>query len=151
MSEQIDDATLVERFPWVQITHDSKHHFRGWLDQKLLISRCDDCGKFHHPPKPICPECWSKRLTPTEVAGTGTIFLAMALHQGAPAPGVDYAKGPHPVVAVELDGTDGVRFSSTVIGCPVEDVKIGMPVELDWVERYGHPFPVFRPRAGGAS
>ena len=151
MSEQIDDAALVERFPWVQITHDSKHHFRGWLDRKLLINRCDDCGRFHPPPKPICPDCWSKNLTPTEVAGTGNVFLAMALHQGAPAPGVDYSKGPHPVVAVELDGTNGVRFSSTVVGCPVENVKIGMPVELDWIERYGHPFPVFRPRAGGAS
>ena len=36
----------------------------------------------------------------------------------------------------------------------VEDVVIGLPVELTWIERYGAPFPVFRPsaleRAGGA-
>ena len=38
MSEQVDDATLIERFPWVQITHDSKHLYRGWLDKKLLKS-----------------------------------------------------------------------------------------------------------------
>lgn len=150
MAEAVDDAALVERFPWVQITHDSKHHFRGWLEKRLLINRCDDCGRWHHPPKPVCPGCWSSALTPTEVAGTGTVHLAMHLHQGAPAPGVDYAKGPHPVVAVELDGTDGVRFSSTVIDLPVEQVAIGLPVELDWVERYGHPFPVFRERGTGA-
>ncbi len=148
MSEAIDDAALVARFPWVQITHDSKHHFRGWLDRKLLINKCDDCGSMHHPPKPVCPECWSSALTPTEVEGTGTVHLAMHLHQGAPAPGVDYTKGPHPVVAVELDGTDGVRFSSTVIDLPVEEVVIGLPVQLDWIERYGHPFPVFRKREG---
>jgi len=94
----------------------------------------------------VCPDCWSENLTPTEVAGTGTVHLAMHLHQGAPAPGVDYAKGPHPVVAVTLDGTDGVRFSSTVVDLPVEDVVIGMPVELTWIERYGHPFPVFKKR-----
>jgi hypothetical protein len=23
---------------------------------------------------------------------------------------------------------------------------IGMPVELTWIERYGHPFPVFKKR-----
>ena len=49
MSESVSDAELVERFPWVQISHDSKHHFRGWLDKKLLINRCSDCGRFHHP------------------------------------------------------------------------------------------------------
>ena len=149
MSEQIDDAALVERFPWVEITHYSKDLFRGWLDKRLLINRCDDCGNFHNPAKPICPECWSSNLTPTEVSGRGTVHLAMWLYQGAPAPGVDYEKGPHPVVAVELEEQEGVRFSSTVIDCPLEEVKIGLPVELTWIERYGAPFPVFRPRSGG--
>ena len=72
----------------------------------------------------------------------------MHLYQGAPAPGVDYGDGPHPVVAVTLDGTNGVRFSSTVIDLPVEQVVIGLEVELDWIDRYGHPFPVFRRREG---
>ena len=151
MSEKIDDATLVERFPWVQITHDSKHLFLGWLDERLLINRCADCSCFHHPPKPICPECWSSNLTPTEVSGRGAIHLAMFLHQGAPAPGVDYTKGPHPVVSVDLEEQEGLRFSSTVIDCPIDDIEIGLPVELAWIDRYGAPFPVFRPRSGGAS
>ena len=147
-AEEVDDEALVQRFPWVQIDHDSKHLFRGWLDRKLLINRCDDCGNYHHPPKPICPECWSSALTPTEVSGDGVIHLAMFLRQGSPAPGVDYEQGPHPVVAVELDGLGGVRFSSTVIDCPIEEIQIGMPVELTWIERYDSPFPVFRPKAG---
>ncbi|MEM7412798.1 MAG: zinc ribbon domain-containing protein [Myxococcota bacterium] len=146
MSETVSDTELVERFPWVVLSHDSKHHFRGWLDKRLLINRCSDCSAFHHPPKPICHVCWSENLVPTEVEGTGTVHLAMHLHQGAPAPDVDYAKGPHPVVTVDLDGTDGVRFSSTVVDLPVEEVVIGLPVKLDWIERYGQPFPVFRKR-----
>ena len=52
--------------------------------------------------------------------------------------------------AVELEGLGGVRFSSTVIDCPVEEVVIGLPVELTWIERYGAPFPVFRKRSEGA-
>jgi uncharacterized OB-fold protein len=149
MTAPIDDETLVERFPWVQIDHDNKHLFRGWLDEQLLINRCDDCERFHHPPKPICPECWSSNLTPTEVTGRGTIHLAMNLHQGAPAPGVDYTKRPHPVVSVDLEEQPGVRFSSTVIDCDLDEVRIGRAVELDWIERYGSPFPVFRLRAEG--
>ena len=151
MPEPIDDAALIERFPWVAISHDSKHLFRGWLDEQLLINRCDDCQRFHHPPKPVCPDCWSFNLTPTPVSGRGTVHLVMILHQGAPAPGVDYAKSPHPVVTIELEEQEALRFSSTVIDCPNDEIVIGMPVELAWIDRYGAPFPVFKRSSGGAS
>lgn len=148
MPETIDDATLVERFPWAQIDHDSKRHFRGWLEEKLLINRCDDCGQMHHPPKPVCPKCWSQSLRPTEVSGRGTIFMAMLLRQGPPAEGVDYAMGPHPVVTVDLEEQEGVRFTSTVIDCPLEEIVPGLEVETVWIQRSGSPFPVFRKREG---
>lgn len=144
MSQQIDDATLVERFPYVKIDHDSKHLYRGWLDKQLLINKCDDCGNFHHPPKPICPNCWSFSLTPTEVSGRGTVHLAMFLRQGPSAPDVDYNISPHPVTTIELEEQKGLRFTSTVINCPLEEIKIGIPVELTWIERFGAPFPVFK-------
>src|SRR5262249_45888739 len=71
MAESVSDAELVERFPWVQLSHENKHLFRGWLERRLQLNRCLDCGRFHHPPKPICPECWSSRVEPTEVSGRG--------------------------------------------------------------------------------
>ncbi|MFP8875617.1 MAG: zinc ribbon domain-containing protein [Myxococcota bacterium] len=145
MSERAEDAALVERFPYIHIDHDTKHLYRGWLEERLLINRCDDCARFHHPPKPICPGCWSSSLTPTEVSGRGVIHLTILLHQGPPAPDVDYAKGPHPVVSIELEEQKALRFTSTVIDCPLEDVRIGLPVELAWIDRFGAPFPVFRP------
>lgn len=147
MSQQIDDATLIERFPYAKIDHDSKHLYRAWIDKQLLINKCDDCGKFHHPPKPICPSCWSSALTPTEVSGCGTVHLAMFLRQGPAAPDVDYTISPHPVTTIELEEQEGLRFTSTVINCPLEDIQIGIPVELTWIERFGAPFPVFKRRA----
>lgn len=146
MSTPIDDEALVQRYPNFQIDHDSKHLFRGWLDERLLINRCDECQRFHHPPKPVCPSCWSTALTPTPVSGRGTVHLVMLLHQGPPAPGVDYAEGPHPVITIELEEQPALRFTSTVIDCPRDQIEIGMPVELAWIERSGAPFPVFRPR-----
>ena len=146
-AEAISDEQLVERFPWTRIDHDSKHLFRAWLDKRFVITRCDDCGKFHHPPKPICPSCWSSSLTLTPVSGRGTAHLVMLLRQGPPAPGVDYEKAPHPVVTVELEEQENLRFTGTVIDCPLEDIRIGLPVELTWIERFGSPFPVFRPRS----
>ena len=46
MSDTVTDAELVERFPWQLISHDSKFHFRGWLDKQLLIKRLGN-------PKPL--------------------------------------------------------------------------------------------------
>jgi uncharacterized OB-fold protein len=78
------------------------------------------------------------------VSGRGTIHLLMLLHQGPPAPGVDYSVGPHPVATVELVEQPALRFTSTVVDCPVGDLAIGMPVELTWIDRDGVPFPAFR-------
>ena len=141
----VTDAELVERLPRVRIDHDNRHYYRGWMQRQLLINRCNSCQHWHHPPKPVCPNCWSRDLQPTEVSGRGTIHLLMLLHQGPPAPGVDYSAGPHPVATVELVEQNALRFTSTVVGCPVEEVAIGMPVELTWIERDGVPFPAFRP------
>ena len=68
-----------------------------------------------------------------------TIFL----HQGPPAEGVDYST-PYPVVTVELDEQEGLRFTSTVVGATNDDIHIGERVELDWIDRAGAPLPVFR-------
>jgi uncharacterized OB-fold protein len=49
-------------------------------------------------------------------------------------------------VAVELAEQEGLRFTSTVVGADNQDVKIGTPVRLAWVERSGSPMPVFELR-----
>ena len=139
----LDDEQLVELFNAYALDHDNKAIFRARLDHELRMMRCRDCGTWHEPPKPICPTCWSKDVVPTPVTGRGTIFMAIFLHQGPPADGVDYAT-PYPVVTVELDESPGLRFTSTVVGAPNEAIRIGRRVRLDWTQRGGAPLPVFR-------
>ncbi len=141
----LGDAELVERFASVPVDRDNRYFYEGWLDHELRLNRCADCGRRHHPPKPMCPFCWSWDVTATPVSGRGTVYLLMLLHQGAPA-GVDGGQSPYPVVVVELDEAPGVRLTSTVVDCPPELVRIGMPVEVAWIDRDGVPFPAFRPR-----
>jgi uncharacterized protein len=138
----ITDDELVERFLGQPITHDNAEHYRGRLRRQLLMNRCGACGRWHAPPKPVCPDCWSFDVEATPVRGEGAIFMAIFLHQGPPAPGVDYAT-PYPVVTVELDEQPGLRFTSTVIGADNDAIAIGKRVRLGWVERAGAPLPVF--------
>lgn len=140
---EVSDERLWEIFRGLPLDHDSAAHYRGRLRHELLINHCAECGTWRYPPKPICPKCLSDRVIPTAVSGKGTIFMAVFLHQGPPAPGVDYST-PYPVVTVELDEQPGLRFTSTVEGSPNDEITIGSRVHLDWIERGETPVPVFR-------
>jgi len=141
-TSEVSDDELVTRFPGEPITHDNAAHYRGRLRRELLMTRCGDCGRWHAPAKPVCPDCWSWRVSAEPVSGEGEIYLAIFLHRGPAAPGVDYST-PYPVVTVELAEQEGLRFTSTVVGTANEDIRIGAPVRLTWIERNGAPLPVF--------
>jgi uncharacterized OB-fold protein len=145
MNADVSDDELVQHFPGEPITHDNAAHYRGRLRRQLLINRCGECGRWHAPPKPICPDCWSTQVSAEPVGGDGVIFMAMFLHRGPAAPGVDYAV-PYPVVTVELAEQEGLRFTSTVVGSENERIRIGTPVKLAWEDRGGAPMPVFELR-----
>ena len=142
-----DDEELLDLFGGWGVDRDSAAHFRGRLGKELLINRCEDCGTWRHPPRPVCATCWSDRVVPTRVTGGGIIHLTLFLHRGPPAEGVDYST-PYPVVAVELDEQPGLRFTSTVVGADNATIRIGERVRLDWIERSGVPLPVFRLESG---
>ncbi|HKE75876.1 MAG TPA: zinc ribbon domain-containing protein [Acidimicrobiales bacterium] len=143
---QRTDEEVLRRFPRTRIDHDNKDFYKGWLDRQLVLNRCADCGHWHHPPRPMCPRCWSTSVEPAAVSGRGTVHLLIRLHQGPEVDGVDYTDG-WPVATIELEEQEGLRYTSTVVGADRSSLVIGLPVELDWIEREGEPFPVFRPRA----
>jgi uncharacterized OB-fold protein len=147
-TEETDDE-LLARYPDVALDHTNKHFYRGLLHREVRLNRCSDCGWWHHRPKPICPNCWSRRVEATPIRGSGTIHLLIFLHQGPPADGVDYMT-PHPVATVQLDEQEGLRFTSTVSGADNEEIAIGKRVHLDWTERNGRPHPVWRLGEGGS-
>jgi uncharacterized protein len=125
------DEELLEAWPGVRIDYDNAAYYRGLLEEQLLVNRCDDCDTWHHPPRPVCPKCWSRALTPTGVAGTGFVALITILRQGPRRPGIDYTDG-HPLVAIELDEQPGLRVSGTVINRASEDINVGDRVQTVW-------------------
>jgi uncharacterized protein len=144
------DETVLDRFPAVRLDHRNKEYYRGLLRRELLVSRCDVCDTWHAPLRPICPSCWSPAVRPVPVSGRGVVRLLTFLHQGPPAPGVDYSGG-FPLAAIELAEQPGLRVEATVVDCPRDRLRVGLAVELTWIERDGAPWPAFRPADGGAA
>ena len=127
----LSDAELLELFAGHGVYRDNAAQYRGRLDGQLLINRCADCDRYHQPPRPMCPSCWSFDVVPTPVSGRGTIYLLIHLHAGPPAEGVEYRNGGHPVVVVELEEQEHLRVTGTVHGFDLNGPSIGDAVELD--------------------
>jgi len=129
-------GVLLDAFGGVRIDHDNAAYYGGLLEHRLLLNRCDECATWHHPPRSVCPRCWSRSLTPSEVAGTGTIALLTILRQGPRQPGVDYTDG-HALVAVELDEQPGLRLGGTVVGADPASLRLGDRVRVIWRDLEG--------------
>lgn len=142
IATSVSDEELVALFPGELVTHDNAAHYRGRLQEHLLLNKCTECARWHAPPRPVCPHCWSDEVVATPVQGSGTIYLLTMLHQGAPAPGVRYDP-PYPVVSVELDEQPGLRFTSTVVDTDPAVIGIGARVHLAWRTVDRAPMPVF--------
>ncbi len=144
MTEAVpDEAGLVAAFPGAAITYDNAAYFDGLRHQELRANRCAACSRWHLPPQPRCPSCWSTEVVPTAVAGTGTIHLATELT------GLD---GIRRLVTVELDEQAGLRLSLDLPESKPTGPVIGRRVRLAWPAATGDavPAPVFV-TADGAS
>ena len=93
----------------------------------------------------MCPECRSLDVETVELSGRGTLYSYALLHHPQ-HPAFDY-----PVFAALVDLEEGVRLVSNLVGVERDDIRIGMPVQAEFVETDGgHRIPVFRPVAVGA-
>jgi uncharacterized OB-fold protein len=110
---------------------------------RLTAPRCDACGTFVLPPKPYCFECLGQAFTWIDLPGTGIVYtftiVRHPLHPGLKDV-VPYAAG-----IIELDGTQGAgaRLMGNIFGCPVEDVRIGDRVAVDF-EPLGEDYAMMR-------
>ena len=141
--KQPSDAEVFDAFPLVPINRDNIEHYRGLLQQRLLINRCSACGYWIYPHRPLCPSCWSWEVVPTEVSGRGSVFLCTLIHQER-APDVPLGE-PLPVAAVELAEQEGLRYLAPIVGCPAQRIVPDMPVQLTWARREGWLAPAFEP------
>ena len=114
-------------------------------DGRLRFLRCDKCGYFSHPPTARCPRCLAEGMMPTPVAGTGTIYTFTVNYQPWVA-----GQQPYVIAVIELDEQPGLRITSNVVGCGVDDVAIGDRVTVTFLHRHERWYPLFE-RLPGSS
>ncbi|HZS00174.1 MAG TPA: Zn-ribbon domain-containing OB-fold protein [Chloroflexota bacterium] len=93
---------------------------------ELRLQRCAACQRYWFPPSNVCPECLSDQWEWAPASGRGTVFSFVVFHR-VYHPGFRDAV-PYPVAIIALD--EGPRFLSNIVDCPIEDIRVGMPVEV---------------------
>lgn len=109
---------------------------------ELRILRCRQCRFFIHYPRTSCPRCESKDLAPERVSGRGVVYTYTIAHREVPGRPVPFA-----LVLVELEEQQGLRMLANLLDCPLDQVRVGLPVEVTFEDAgEGVSLPQFRPR-----
>ena len=111
----------------------------GWftLDESpaLLGGRCSGCGTYVFPNnRKFCPNprCTSEAFDSVELSRRGRIWSYTDARYQPPPPYVPVADPHEPfaIAAVELEAERLVVMGQVVRGVGVDDLRVGMPVQL---------------------
>jgi hypothetical protein len=127
----------------------SRFFWDGVREHKLLILRCDQCGKFVHWPRDVCKFCLATHLTPREVSGRAALETWTEPYQ-SPHPWFQH-RVPFILAVVELPEQEDLKLVTNIVDCAADDLRIGMALVVDFVEiAPGLTLPLFKPAATGA-
>ncbi|RKT87017.1 Uncharacterized OB-fold protein, contains Zn-ribbon domain [Saccharopolyspora antimicrobica] len=128
--------------PRPAVNQDNAFWFEAAMEKRLVIQRCRSCEELRHPPGPCCPHCRSFEWDAVEASGRATVHSYVIAHH-PPHPAFDY---PLLIALVEL--AEGTRLITNLVGIAPDEVAIGMPVRLEWLEADPQlVLPVFRPES----
>lgn len=118
---------------------DDAWFWEGVAEHRLLLQRCDGCGRLRQPPGPRCPGCGSFAWSTQPATGRGRVYSWILSHHPT-----EPDERPRTVVLVDLD--EGVRLVSNLVDGT--EPEVGMAVEATFAGVDGVTLPQFRAVAG---
>ena len=113
-----------------QPTPESQPFWDGCSRKELVIQRCNGCGRHWFPPSNRCQHCWSDNFEWLAVSGRGEVYTFTVYRRAYASELVDQI--PYVVAVVEL--AEGPRLITNIVGCSPDHVRVGMPVEVTFVD-----------------
>ena len=108
-------------------------------DERLLIQRCNSCGRHYFYPRPFCPHCASDDVAWDEVSGRGRLVSYVINYRPLPP-----AEGAQVIALVQLE--EGVRLLTNIVDAVPEPeaLTLDAPVTVAFQPRGEFKLPVFR-------
>ena len=105
---------------------DEAQFWAALREGELRIQQCASCRAFRHPPRPVCASCGATERSWQAVSGAGVVWSFTVVHPPTLPAFAD--RTPYGAVVVRLDV--GVFLVSNLVDCPIEDLAVGLRVEL---------------------
>jgi uncharacterized OB-fold protein len=117
----------------------SSEFWKAAADHRLVLPRCNQTGKYFFPPERCVPGTHSADWSYVESDGFGTVYTYSVVYR----PVSPDFEAPYVLAVVDL--AEGVAMLTNVVECPPEEMRVGMPVEVTFLDVDGGSLPVFRP------
>lgn len=150
------EAGLTARGPALRLLPEldelNTFFWRSGATGHLQMLACQEpgCAKIVHPPVPRCPWCHSATLAPRVLSGRARLVSYTVNHHPW-IPGSD----PYVIGLVAIEEQPDVRLTTNLVDCPLEQLEIGMELEVTFEMAGGGPedpgtvwLPLFRPPRG---
>jgi len=129
-------------YPRPQEDSDNRDFLEAWRDGCLAVQVCGACGRSFFYPRPLCPHCWSDRLSWQTLPGKGEVVSFSAIYR----PNHPSFFSDIPIVLAEIRVAEEISLLARIIDIVPEAVRIGTRVRLlAKSEANRYPLPTFRP------
>jgi uncharacterized OB-fold protein len=131
----VEDVTITTTPVELTVQHSASfeetRYLLGLEQGQLLGQRCPQCGKVYIPPRAACPVDGVPTVESVELPDHGVVTTFCIVN--VPFYG-QKIKPPYVAAYVLLDGAD-IAFLHLILGCPADEVRMGMRVEAVWKPR----------------
>ncbi len=94
---------------------------------RLEAGRCKNCEKIFYPPRLVCSKCNGREFKNFNMKFTGKVVT----HTVIRTPSDEFAgEAPFALGIVQMD--DGPRLTTQIVDVPFDEIRIGMPVKLEF-------------------
>lgn len=141
MSEVLNPPVAAADLPHPDLQGEWKEFWAGAARGELLIQHCPACGAYQFYPRMICTSCGGEPQL-KKASGRGRLYTYSVVRQNLVMP----FKEMLPYVLAMVDLEEGVRMMTNVIGCTLDEIKIGMPLRVEFHKAdEGFYVPYWRP------
>lgn len=109
---------------------ETRAFWEGCGRHELVLQRCRACRSVQFRPRALCAKCLSSEIEHFVASGRGSVYTFTVTHQNQ-HPNFREAC-PYVLAYVQLE--EGPQLMTHVVGCSPDDVHVGMPVRVDFVD-----------------